>query len=367
MSDDLAAASNATEGEAVSTQTQAPAAPASIRDALQGAFDKVNAAEGAGTTTDEAAKAADRARDDAGRFARAEAAKPADKAAPVTTEQPAVKVETPSAIQAPSRFAKEAREAWNTTPPAVQVEVDRAIRELSAGLEKYKGDAEAFVALKEYDQMARQSGRDLPSVLKDFVSTENMLRQDPVRGIMALCTQHLGIDPRQLGAALMGQQANVSQSAERQQIEALQREIASLKEGFTGVNTTLKQRQEAETARMVEDFSRDKPYFDDLADPIAALLTDGLEHDGAVYKAKTLQSAYKMAFDHAERFSPAVYAKMQAEKTAAKPTQPQPDQTRSKASISISGAPGGSDPHQKKAGGSIRDSLRDGFASAGLL
>jgi len=365
MTDETDLASNAGASEVVSTE--APAAvdtgPKSIRDSIAAAMEKVTA----GGTENPVQTAADRARDEAGRFAKAqEQAAVADKAK-VTQTDPQVQQPGTVGPEAPARFSPAAKAAWSQAPAEVKVEVDRAIRELTGGLEKYKGDAEAFGSIRQYHEMAQKSGRGLDAVLNDFVSTENMLRQDPVRGVIELCTKHLGINPQELGKALLGQSGNVSQSAERELIGKLEAKIASLEQGYGTVNQTLQQQKEAEAVREIEAFAKDKPYFEDLADQIAALMTDGLEDDGTVYKAKTLNSAYRIASENAHRFNPAVFAKMQAEKGAAPVAQkPSTDQTRPKTSISITGSPSGSNPSTRKSGASLRDSLSDAFAATGI-
>lgn len=318
--------------DSVSTPEVENSAPApSTREAIERAMQSVGDAP------------TGRARDEAGRFA---ANTPAEGAAVAT--DPAQVVAAPDVVpqvpQPPARFAKAAQEAWAQAPEAIRTEVIRLEAELTQGIEKYKGAAEAFEPLRRFDEMARQGGTTLDQALSAYTNMENMIRQDPVAGFMEVC-RNAGIDPVQMGQALAGQQPSGGASPE---VASLKAEIASLRNEINGVGQTLSQR---DVMSQVESFAKDNPRFDELSGHISEMLSTGY--------AKTLQDAYEKA----ERLQPAPAPEPAL---AAVPKTPDPAQTH-KASLSITGSPAnGSNPGSRKPAGSTREALTNAFAQVGL-
>jgi hypothetical protein len=326
-------------------EVSAPAPARSPREALERSFEKAQ------PFIDEWVANRDPNRDESGRF-KAKGEQPAQ-----TAEQPAQATEkpadaqeaapapaTPAAPTPPSRLSKAAQEAWSQAPDVLRAEVVRMQTELEAGLEKYRVEAKAFEPLRPFDEMARQGGTTLDKALSAYVNMENLIRQDPVRGMMEVC-KNAGIDPRQIGEALMGQQPSGGASPE---VAALKAEIAALKQEVTGVSSTFKQRDALST---VQEFAAKHEHFEILAPSIEEMLRTGY--------AKDLQDAYAKAL------------KLNADMLPAKaepppqPTEPAPH-TR-KASLSVTGTPAaGSNPASRKPAGSTREILAHRFAQVGL-
>lgn len=338
------APSNGAESTAA-PETQAPEATTeraspNARAAIEKAFATVT-----GETQEPEAKAtADRARDEAGRFAKA-----AEDAVKAATE--AAKTEPAKPIVAPQRFAKVAQEAWAQTPEPVRAEVERAMSEMQAGIDKYKSSAEAFEPIREFDAMARQGGTTLKDALSAYVNMENMLRNDPAQGLVALA-QNLGMTPQGMAEMLMGMgQGQAQQPAgDSRKVQALEAELRALKEQVGGVTQTFEQQRKAEVERTIAAFAQEHPYLDQVAEPIEKLLRSGMAPD--------LPTAYEMAV----RLTPEVFDKVQAEKQAATKRA----QTPQKAALTVTGSPNtGSNP-TKAPPGSPRQAIADAFERTGI-
>ncbi len=330
-----------------------PEKPLSTREALAKAAEKVNAAD---KPTDKPApvKTEGPARTEAGKFApkEGEPAKPVDAAKPVEAPKPAAATPEP-ASDAPARFSADAKAAWTTAPDPVKAEVNRAIKEMEAGIEKHRQSAEAFEPVRKYADMARQGGTTLDKALEAYVGMETMLRQDPIKGLNAVC-ENMGLSLRDVAAHVLGQTPDQAASQSDATVRELKAEIASLKQQVGGVTQTFAQQRESATVEQITAFASQPGHerFDELADEIAFYLT---------HKTKDLSEAYALA----DRMNPAPAAS--APQPAAIPA-PAPDlsaQTR-KGSLSITGAPSpGSDPANRQPSSSIKDALKRAIATAG--
>lgn len=316
-------------------ENTAPAPSTSAREALEKAFQSVAGDE----------PKAERTRDDAGRFAPK-----AQEAAPAVTdgqETPEAPVAAPVAVPPPSRFAKAAQDAWATLPEVVRSEVVRLEGELTKGLSEYQ---QKWEPLKQFDEMARSGGTTLDKALNAYVGMENLIRSDPVAGLMMVC-QNAGLDPVQIGQILAGQQPTGGASPE---VASLKAEIAALKNEISGVGRSITQK---DVMSQVEAFARENPHFDELSADIAQMIQTGF--------AKDLADAYGKAV----RLNPEIAAKIEASKKPPEPPapkQPDPAQTR-KAALSITGSPAsGSNPATRTPAGSTREALTRAFSQVGL-
>ena len=335
MSDIDPAASNA----AMETQTAVEASPAPVadeapsstaREAIERAFRAVD-----GQPRDDVGKWTAKPEEDAPKLDQGQKA----PAAPAV-EQPA-KMEEPVAQvgEPPARFSPEAKAAWASVPDVVRAETERAVSELTRGLEQYR---QRFEPLKQFDDMAREGGTSLDRALASYVGLENMIRENPVAGFLQIC-QNGGIDPVQIGQALAGIQSGGGSSPE---VAPLLMKIQQLEQQIGNVHQTFQQR-EAQAA--VEDFAAKNPRFDELAPEIEQMLRTGY--------AKDLQDAYNKA----NLVNPAPVASAPAiPMQTARPQTPRPV-------LQITGSPSaGSDPSTRKPAGSPSEALSRAFEAVGL-
>lgn len=186
---------------------------AALTSALQGATTETVDApslEPPATTDDPIAAeaAAERARDDKGRFAKQaeeaaqaastgqEHAKPVDPAA--QTEQ---QTGQPAAVRPPPGWSPLAKSEFDKAHPAIREAVIKREEEVNRGLSKlaeYKG-------LDNYVSMARSAGTDLPTALERYVAAEQFLEKSPEQGLLWLA-QTYGVTPQRLMQAMGGQQ-----------------------------------------------------------------------------------------------------------------------------------------------------------------
>ena len=123
-----------------------------------------------------------------------EKAPKAEKPAQEAQEPPAPKAE-PKAdagpyAEPPARLDEAAKAEWRDTPPGVRGSVHRALTEMERGIEQHREGAQAWEHVRRFDEMARQTGTDLPTALERYTNMENALRQNPIQGLEAVVAQN---------------------------------------------------------------------------------------------------------------------------------------------------------------------------------
>lgn len=341
-------------------QAEAPAREleATPRGAIDRAFAELDKDES--QPADEPAKPAeaktgDRSRGEDGKFVAKEGteqpAKPVEKAEgeqtadakPDEAEKTATTFSDP-----PKRFSPDAKAAWDKAPEPVRAEITRAVSELEKGLSEYQ---QRWEPIKHFDEMARQHGTTIDKAMANYVGIEQKLAANPIEGLSQIC-DNMGFSLKDVAAQIMGQTPDQTASASDAANRQLRQEIAQLKQELSGVSTTIKSQTEQATLKQIEQFSADKPRFEELADDIAFFLQNG--------RAQDLQEAYSLA----ERLNPAPQAPAPAPAAQAAPAaaaQPR------KGNLSLSGAPStGSNPASRKPPSTARDALDNAFASLGM-
>ena len=259
----------------------------------------------------------------------------------------------------PQRFTPAAKEKWATTDPEVRAEVNRAVKELTQGFEKYKGDAEAHAELKDFHDLAAKHGTTVKAALTNYTGIEALIAKDPIAGFERVA-QNMGLSLRQIAEAYLGRAPDQFAAAHEAQIREARQVATEADKRAQQLEARVRELEgHAKTSaeQEIAAFSADKPRFEELKPVMGRLLTNGLAND--------LSEAYAMA----ERLKPAAGGAPAPDPAAATaapaPSDPTP-QTR-KGEKSITGAPGtGSDPGGRRASSSsIREALRRAEASAG--
>lgn len=327
-------------------EAQEEASGGDLRGAIDRAFDSLDAQQDdsqpieADPQQDEGQQA-DRERGPDGKFiAKAKEA--------VEGEQAEGATETRK-FEAPSRFSPDAKAAWGAAPEPVKAEINRAITELEQGLSQYK---ERFEPLKQYDDIARQHGTTMDQMLGAHVNFAKALNTDFVDGLDQICSVY-GKSIYDVIAELSGQQPDQAMQQQNKVINDLRAELSSLKNELGGVTTTLQSQTQRQVMEQINQFSQDKPRFDELANDIAFFLKTG--------RAEKLQDAY----DLAERLNPAPQSASLV--TAAPAAQSTQAAQPRKGNLSLTGAPSsGSNPANRKPPNTARDAIDNAFASVGL-
>lgn len=370
MTDDFAGGADApADTPSVAAETSVPqVAPPepTPRAAIDRAFASLDAAESGDDTADQGQEepSANRERNPDGTFKAKDASQPAEKAQePVkadkqATDQP--KAET-DAEEAPSRFSPDAKAAWKDAPPAIKAEVKRAFTELEQGIEKYRGDAQAFDSVRDFDKLARENGTTLRGGLERYVSFEMAINKDPVQGILSVCDDK-GIDPKQIAQAILGQKAEPGQGGQNAElvstINKLNAKIAQLEQGYTSIRG---QSVEEKLNGFVSSLDEaDAGLFEELGEQIAREISQGKSLPDAFAAAKEAEK------QRVERLAPRFGLNPQPPAPAPAP-KPDPSSQTRKGQLSVTGAPGsGSNPDARKTPSSARESIDNAFASLGL-
>lgn len=352
----------------------------STRDALRAAREKVEAGEAAKAAAEKAAaggdpkdlaKGANLDRDpQTGKFAAKEGGKDQPPAKPAAPQAPAAKdpaaaaapAEQPApkrTVSAPERFSNDAKAVWDTAPEPVKAEVDRMHREMTAGIEKHRAGAEKFETIRQFDEMAGKSGKQLKDVLGAYVGMEQLLRSNPLRGLEEVCS-NIGVSLRQVAEIVLGQTPDQERNQSDQTIRELRQELASLKQQIGGVTSSMQQQQTRSIEDQVTAWAADKHHFELIAPHLAAELQAGAKDLDAAYEA-VLQKHPAIAALAKPEAKPAAEPKPDASSAPAPDLAAQTD----KGSKSIKGAPGpGSEPAKSRPSSSIKEALRRAAARA---
>jgi hypothetical protein len=236
-----------------------------------------------------------RARDEAGRFkkqeAEAEGLEVVDE-----PEQDNTTISEPTAKPRPSSWKKDYEEHWSKLDPSLQDYLNQRESEYASGVSKYRSQWEAAAPLQQAIQ------EFMPDLQKHNINPSEWITnlgryhkalyegstQDKLNMFAKLANDY-GV---QLGA-LTGQPNDPQFSLLAQELNQIKHEMGSFK-------STMEQEKEAQAAKIVSDFARDKPYFEDVREQMAQLLDAGFAQD--------LESAYHKAL----RLNDEVFSKYQA-------------------------------------------------------
>lgn len=365
----------------------------STRDAISKAFDDTAKAveEKAKVATDnakekvaEAEKAEvkpEKPRAEDGKFAKAEKpvtedgkvekgapeAATAERGAPEERQSEGRKYSEP-----PARFLPEARQKWANVPNEVKSEFHRVSQEFEAEIQKHKAATERYEPIRQFDEIAKQNGRELKDSLTRVVQIENALARNPIAGLEAVLrevgprkadgshlsllevAQHIVQSPQTYQQAMQSSapqmQAQRAPDPVKQEVEALRQEIQMMKAEQTVVP-------------LITRFAETHPDYTALEDQIAKILDSGVVekiYGTGLSAEQRLAEAYRMAGGRgpsSRSEEPAEVSAHSAPVTASRPVDPDGQK-------SIKGAPtsgqSGDPPRKFK---SNREALEAAFAS----
>jgi hypothetical protein len=202
------------------------------------------------------------------------------------------------AIAAPAAWSAEKKALWPTlSPDAQQYIADREskahgqISQMGQQLSQLKPVGELR---SQYQDVFDRNGMDFVEGFHTLMAAQNLLEQDPMKGIAAIA-QTFGIDLAQaFGGQAQQPQGQQPQSAPAPEIQRLQHQIQKLEGILTEQQRATIATQTAEARRMVEassqeigNWAKDKPFHDDLAPTMAEFFKTGV--------ANTLDEAREMA------------------------------------------------------------------------
>lgn len=377
-----------------STNEPSDKATVSIDDALDRAAAKVDAKDKGGDGGDPAKPLKSEQPRDNGKFASKtdnkdapkEGKEPAAKADPKAGDQPAkadlaakpAPSDKPAAepapkpvtqtSPAPARFSADAKAVWDTAPEPVKAEVARMERELTAGIEKHRTAAERDAKLATFHDMAAQHGTDVHTALTKYTNMESLLRQNPLKGLEAVC-DNIGVSLKDVARIVLGQAPDQAASEQEATIRDLRSSIQRLEQQLNGVNQRETEKQQRSLEEQIGEWAQGKDHFELLAPHIASALRNGdypatAAGLDAAYEA-VLAAHPQLAALKTSAAKPAAETKQDPAKASAAAAEAEEAQTL-KGAKSITGAPNsGSNPGAKKRSKSIDEAIDAAFAAAG--
>lgn len=316
--------------------------------------------------TDENPKAEDakpdKARDETGKFSQADkknepAPEPAKVEPQADKPAPQEKTEGKRYPEPPAKFLPDSREVWRNVPRSVQRDIDVMVRDHEESTARFKETTERYESIRQYDDLARQNGRELKDSLAKVHEIESAIQRNPIAGLNKILME---IGPRKADGqpvSLMdvaqfivsqGPQGYQQMVAEAQRPQQQQQDprVQHLEQQLADVQTR------HITEGVIEPFKASHTRYAELQDDIALFLQSG-KIPASLSPAEKLEAAYDMA----ERINPPSHV------TA--PAAPDPEPSRLavedlSGTKSIKSAPGSvSTDIEAERGGSIRDLLQD--------
>lgn len=194
-------------------------------------------------------------------------------------------------IGAPKTWTKEALADWATIPERAKQEILKREEDFFRGISMYKSAAEVGqrydTVVEPYRAILAAENIDPVNLFQSFAANHYLLSRGTEEQKIQLAANLINgyqIDFMKLADYLGGQAMEVNP-----ELDALRKEIAELKNGFTARETQTQQAMRQSFAAEVNKFADDgqHPLFDEVADDIARFLESGL--------ATSLQDAYDKA------------------------------------------------------------------------
>ena len=269
-------------------------------------------------------------------------------AAPVAAE-PKPEPKPTAFREAPPRFDDAAKSEWEAVPEGTRGAIHRTVRELEQGITKHREAAEAFEPIRQYADMAKQSGTDLATALQRYTGMEQELRRNPIAGLQAVVA-NLGIKNPQTGmpvtlrdiaAHVLGQKPDQVASQHEASNQQLRQQVAQLQQQISGVTQHVQsQQQEARVASVASEwdgFKASNPRATEL-EPYMAEFLQKYPAPANMPVRERLADAYAFA---AAKFPSPTGAHTADQLAPLAQTQAQPKPINPAGQKSVSGAPSG--------------------------
>ena len=269
-------------------------------------------------------------------------------AAPVAAERRPGR-NPPASGEPRPRFDDAAKSEWEAVPEGTRGAIHRTVRELEQGITKHREAAEAFEPIRQYADMAKQSGTDLATALQRYTGMEQELRRNPIAGLQAVVA-NLGIKNPQTGmpvtlrdiaAHVLGQKPDQVASQHEASNQQLRQQVAQLQQQISGVTQHVQsQQQEARVASVASEwdgFKASNPRATEL-EPYMAEFLQKYPAPANMPVRERLADAYAFA---AAKFPSPTGAHTADQLAPLAQTQAQPKPINPAGQKSVSGAPSG--------------------------
>lgn len=235
--------------------------------------------------------AAERARDDKGRFAAKEAAEVApakeQPAAAIATKEPvAAAIEQPEPVagdlRAPPGWSPTAKAAFAELPAdhPIKLAVAQREAEVNKGFEKLA----AYKPIDRYMEMARQGGTTLDKALENYVGIENELSRDMVSGIARIC-QNKGIHPVALANQILARNGVAPSEAQAGETQVAHQQatvdLSPIHQELNALKSYVQEQQSAGVQSEIQRFASDPKhtFFENVKADMGNLIRSGYATD----------------------------------------------------------------------------------------
>ena len=310
-------------------------------------------------------------------------AEPAEAEAPEPDAQPETK--------APDGWTKEAKAEWANLPPQVQAAVAKREADVAKGVQDLqKKYSDIDQALQPRMDVIRRHGHTPAQAVNQLFAWFEALSANPGVAFPALANSFKydlrtipGLVPQQQQQAPAQQQQVLDPKTQvdpaaippavETYVKTLEQKIAELQQGFSTqlgqLSSSFQQQSQAKTEEILANWSKDKPYFEDVRRMMAHLIashavpplpngTADLDraYDMAMYAVPEVRG--KVLADQQKAQADAAKAKQTAEKAA---QQAAADKARKAAGSLSQSAPGSPIAPQGKGkkGKSVRESIQE--------
>lgn len=186
---------------------------------------------------------------------------------------------------APNSWKAEMREKFAALSPDVQDYIESREKQMSAGLEKDRSDANMGRTMRDimtpYQSMLKAQGVDEPKAVQTLLNAHYKLSNGSATeksAYFAQLAKSYGIEQNAAPQA----QENIDPA-----IRALQEELSGIRQNLSSSHQRAFDETKARMARDVEAFASapEHPHFDDVAEDIVKMLSAGYDLDTAYEKA----------------------------------------------------------------------------------
>lgn len=272
---------------------QEAVAQTTLRDTLSQQFDALDspASEPVASAADQSASpdsqptAADRARDEAGRFAKKTEAAPA---APEQAAQPQAEVQPKPRPPRPTSWKKDYEAQWETLDPSLAEYIHQRESEYAKGVSTYKNEADRARELNEAMAPFMSDLQKHNIAPSQWISNLGNAHRTLAMGspqqkaqMFAKLAQDYGVDLGQY----TGQQTDPRLMSMAQELQELRAQVGNTTKAW-------QEREQTELLSHIQKFASDKeahPHYEQVKDTMAQLLESGMAPDLETAYAKAVR------------------------------------------------------------------------------
>lgn len=263
----------------------------------------------------------------------------------------------------PEKVAHHARDKWANVPREIKAEVHRIVEAQETETRQYQEDRQFRESLREYDDLAKKAGTTVPDAMKRYVDVDRRLnsadQNERARTVLEIM-QNSQVDPVQFARSILANEGQFRQQPQARPDPMVAQMSQQLQQLTQHIQQQEQQQRAAPLQQAVDQFTADKPDFDDLQGDIADLLKSGIiqKRFPGLAPDQLLAEAYRRAGGAYLTSQPGTQAAPQdpIAQVEEPPRPVNPDAGRK----SISGAPtGGKTPIEAGKGKSLTEILRE--------